>query len=203
MGCNGDFWCDAFVDWCFVSAFGDVDAKRLLGGYSNYTPTSSQYFKNMKQWYTKNPEVGDVVFYKNSERINHTGIVYGVDNTYIYTVEGNTSSTSDVEPNGGGVFLKKYLLTNSKIAGYGRPNYDEYIPVDLPITKISSKEDVKWLQDKLNIALFNAEGFVKLTVDGIYGRNTENAVIKFYELQGWETKGLSVGKNAVPRLAKY
>ena len=47
---QGQAWCDMFVDWCFVQAFGLVKAKQLLGGFSAYTPTSAQYFKNKGQY---------------------------------------------------------------------------------------------------------------------------------------------------------
>ena len=46
---QGQAWCDMFVDWCFVQAFGLVKAKQLLGGFSAYTPTSAQYFKKCWQ----------------------------------------------------------------------------------------------------------------------------------------------------------
>lgn len=118
-------WCDIWNDWIFVQSFGVEKAKELLGGFSAYTPTSAQYFKNMKRWYAK-PQIGDVIFFKNSERINHTGIVVNVSSTRVYTIEGNTSSGNNtVIENGGGVFEKNYLLTNSRIAGYGRPKYDK------------------------------------------------------------------------------
>lgn len=116
-------WCDLFVDWCGCQAFGKENWEELIGGFSAYTPTSAQYFKNMGRWHTKNPKRGDIIFYKNSERICHTGIVYAVDDTYVYTIEGNTSGASGVVSNGGGVCKKKYALTYSRIAGYGRPNY--------------------------------------------------------------------------------
>ena len=41
-------------------------------------------------------------------------MVRGVDSKYVYTIEGNSSNA---------VRLKQYLLTDSSIAGYGRPNY--------------------------------------------------------------------------------
>ena len=122
-------WCDLFVDWCFCQAFGKDDAKELLcGGFSAYTPTSAQYFKNKKQWFTL-PKKGDVIFYKNSTRICHTGLVDDVDSRYVYTIEGNTSGASGVVSNGGGVCKKRYSLSYSAIAGYGRPNYNL---VDIP-----------------------------------------------------------------------
>ena len=126
-------WCDCFVDWCFVKAFGQVEAEKLLGGFSGYTPTSAGYFKNKSQWYTSNPQVGDIIFFKNSTRICHTGIVIEVKNNKVYTIEGNTSAGAEVIPNGGAVCAKSYALSNSSIAGYGRPRYDaEPVKVETP-----------------------------------------------------------------------
>lgn len=132
-------WCDCFVDWCFVQAYGQAQAEKLLGGFSGYTPTSAGYFKNRKQWHTT-PKVGDIIFFKNSTRICHTGIVIAVEGGKVFTIEGNTSAGAAVIPNGGGVHAKSYTLTNSSIAGYGRPAYDietapaapEVIPSDRP-----------------------------------------------------------------------
>ena len=130
MGCNGQPWCDAFVDWCFKKAYGTAEAKALLGGWSNYTPTSAQYFKNMHQWFTT-PQRGDVIFFKNSQRICHTGIVLEVKNSRVYTIEGNTSGGSTLEANGGCVAKKNYPLGYNRIAGYGRPKYSN-TPVAVP-----------------------------------------------------------------------
>lgn len=124
---NGAAWCDMFVDWIFIKTYGKETAKKLLGGWSAYTPTSAQYFKNMKQWYTSNPQIGDIIFFKNASRICHTGIVYNIDTSKVYTIEGNTSGSSQVISNGGCVCKKSYLLSNSSIAGYGRPKYDDNI----------------------------------------------------------------------------
>lgn len=120
-------YCDAFVDWCFYKAYGIANAKGLLGGnFDDYTVASAQLYKNKKAWYTSNPKVGDQIFFTNSKGgICHTGLVYKVDNTYVYTIEGNTSGANGVIANGGGVCKKKYSLTYSRIAGYGRPEYDE------------------------------------------------------------------------------
>lgn len=118
-------WCDAFVDWCFYKAYGVANAKGLLGGnFDDYTVNSAQLYKNKKAWYTSNPKFGDQIFFKNSVRICHTGLVYAVDSKRVYTVEGNTSGSAGVVPNGGGVFKKSYLLGSAGIAGYGRPKYD-------------------------------------------------------------------------------
>lgn len=117
-------WCDAFVDWCFQKAYGVSNAKGLLGGdFNDYTPSSAQLYKNKGAWGSE-PKLGAQIFFKNSSRICHTGLVYDFDTKYVYTVEGNTSGASGVVANGGGVCKKKYLRTNSKIAGYGYPKYD-------------------------------------------------------------------------------
>ena len=118
-------WCDAFVDWCFYKAYGVANAKALLAGdFNDYTVASAQLYKNKKAW-GNTPKIGAQIFFKNNTRICHTGLVYDVDERYVYTVEGNTSGASGIVPNGGGVCKKKYLKTNSRIAGYGYPKYDE------------------------------------------------------------------------------
>lgn len=132
-------WCDCFVDWCFYQAYGITNAKSLLGGnFNDYTVASANLYKNKKAWHTSNPKIGDQIFFKNSSGICHTGLVYNVDNKYVYTVEGNTSSGSSVISNGGEVCKKKYLLNNSKIAGYGRPKYDT------EKTEGWSQDDIGW-----------------------------------------------------------
>lgn len=123
---QGEPWCQCFVNWCFYKAYGSA-AKSLLctsGGWSYYTPTAAGYFKTKQQWKSSNPKAGDIVYFKNAKRIYHVGIVERVSSGIIYTIEGNTSSTTGVVANGGGVFRKSYKTSNSKIAGYGRPNYD-------------------------------------------------------------------------------
>jgi hypothetical protein len=139
-------WCDAFVDWCFQKAYGISNAKGLLGGnFNDYTPSSAQLYKNKNAW-GNTPKIGAQIFFKNSTRICHTGLVYDYDDRYVYTVEGNTSGASGVVANGGGVCKKKYLRTNSKIAGYGYPKYDgETVKktTDKTVNKASSTKDVK------------------------------------------------------------
>lgn len=121
---QGQAWCDMFQDWAFVQAYGVDNARRLLGGFSAYTPTSAQYFKNMGRWSQK-PQRGALVFFQNAERVHHIGLVTDVRDGKIYTIEGNTAATEDVVANGGGVWAKSYDIGNSKIAGYGMPAYTE------------------------------------------------------------------------------
>lgn len=124
---NGYAWCDVFVDWCFVQAYGVEEAKKLLcqpnqslGAGCTY---SAKYYKQKGQLY-KTPKVGDQIFFGSESESTHTGLVYKVDSNRVYTIEGNTSGASGVIPNGGGVCRKSYPLGSSYIYAYGRPNYD-------------------------------------------------------------------------------
>ena len=59
---------------------------------------------------------GDVIFFdwESNGEVDHIGIVCGRDETYVYTVEGNS---------GDAVRTKKYALNSKSIAGYGLNNF--------------------------------------------------------------------------------
>ena len=121
---QGQPWCDCFVSWCFQRAYGAETANNMLccGLTSYYTPTSAGLYEKAGR-FSKTPMVGDQIFFKNSKRICHTGIVVAVTATTVTTIEGNTSSMAGVIPNGGGVCKKTYQRNYSGISGYGHPVY--------------------------------------------------------------------------------
>lgn len=131
---QGAPWCATFVAWCFYKAFGKETALKLLcqptkdncGAGCHYI---RKYFKNKKQWHTSNPQPGDVIVFYNKKKTEcaHTGLVYKVTGSKVYTYEGNTSGASGVVDNGGGVFAKSYSRSYGRIAGYGRPNWGEEV----------------------------------------------------------------------------
>ena len=125
-GYQGQPWCQAFVDWCYMKAYGEKAAKRLLyqSAWEFYTPSGAGYFKNAGRWHST-PKAGDIIYFRNTQRICHVGIVRKVADGVVYTIEGNTSNGSSVVANGGGVCKKSYLVGNSRIAGYGRPAYTD------------------------------------------------------------------------------
>ena len=134
-------WCDAFVDWCFMKAYGVANAKALLGGdFDDYTVRSAALYKSKGAYVKENPRPGDQIFFRNSTGICHTGLVYAVDRDYVYTIEGNTSSASGVVANGGCVRKKAYSLKSEKIDGYGRPRYSDSTVVQKVLT--AAKEAV-------------------------------------------------------------
>lgn len=129
---QGQPWCDTFIDTIFIHLFGYDNAKKLLGGFSAYTPDSATYFKNIGRWTTGEPQAGFIGFFKNSERIYHTFYVVSFENGIMTTVEGNTGGLTGVVENGGCVAKKQYKYSDykSKIAGFGMPDYsivEEYV----------------------------------------------------------------------------
>ena len=118
---QGQPWCDTFIDICFIKVFGLEKAKKMLGGFSAYTPDSANFFSKQGR-FSQNPQNGSIVFFKGS-RIHHTGFIVNYDNTYIYTIEGNTSNDDKFNRNGGCVAMKRHLRNASNIAGYGVINY--------------------------------------------------------------------------------
>ena len=113
-------WCDMFVDWCFLQAFGYEKALDLLCQPEKSAgagcTSSSGYYRAKGQFYTKDPKPGDQIFFGNSlSDVYHTGIVEKADKSKVYTIEGN--SDDQVE-------RCSYSLTYSKIVGYGRPKFD-------------------------------------------------------------------------------
>ena len=123
-----DQWCQNFVDWCFVTAFGIDLARRLIYTFTNYTPTGSSAFKKKDRYIKRGkgkPKRGDVIYFYSTAkgRIGHVGIVYKVSDSTVYTIEGNTSGASTLVTNGGGVKKKSYKLTSTYIDGYGSVDY--------------------------------------------------------------------------------
>lgn len=157
---NGYHWCDVFVDWCFVQAFGVDEAKKLInhGQYGAGCTWSSKYFRDVNRYY-QSPTVGDVIFFGSKGEEYHTGIVYKVDSKKVYTIEGNTSGDSGVVANGGGVFKKSYSLTSANIAGYGRPNYDT--------------ESVEKPAEEPVVASKSLDTLVEEVMAGLWGNGTE------------------------------
>lgn len=130
---QGSSWCDVFVDWLFVMAFGVELALKLLcqtmGGCGAGVKYSAEYFRAKGRFFERDPHPGDQMFFVRRNKAGeitawlHTCIVEKVVGNYVYTIEGNTSGASGVVSNGGGVCRKKYKLNSASIGGYGRPDW--------------------------------------------------------------------------------
>lgn len=215
---QGVAWCDVFVDWCFVQAYG-MDAALALtcqkkGSAGAGCRYSRGYYKNKGQLHDT-PLPGDQIFFysKDKSSISHTGLVYKVDDKKVYTIEGNTSGASGVISNGGGVCKKSYSLTYARLAGYGRPDYGdtpvepEVIPEAAPAPSAPAttgggktvmiemsvlKKGSKGEQVKTLQRLLTAMGYPCGAVDGSFGNNTLAGVKAFQKGNKLEVDG-SVG----------
>lgn len=206
---QGQAWCQDFVYYCFVTAFGIELAQKMLyltdwsqgDKWTNYyTPDWAQNFKDHEAWVqTSKAQVGDIVYFKNSSRIHHTGIVVEVYPDYIVTIEGNTSSMDNVViDNGGAVSRKRYTRYSSGIptvAGYGRPKYSLFTE-GKPTIKKGYKDSViggnycYQLQHSLNdLEIYDDDG-LELEEDGSCGGRTVQAIRRFQQTYGLEVTGV-------------
>lgn len=182
---NGNPWCDIFIDWCFVQAYGVEDAMKLLcqpkGSSGAGCTYSARYYKSKGQFFTKNPQPGDQIFFgSESDGSNHTGIVYAVDDKKVYTVEGNTSGTKGVVSNGGGVWKKSYSLSYAKIYGFGRPLYGDSTSsveiIEPEEVKPNSEERIDTISEVQD--WLNSKYSAGIEADGVYGDETRIALTK-------------------------
>lgn len=126
---QGQPWCAAFVSWCFMKAFGQEKAEKLLKHWPYvYCPTLGNLFTR-----NANPKIGDIVIFYHNGTFTHTGIVTAVIGDRFYTIEGNTSGASGIIANGGGVCAKSYL--NSQMPGtkFCTPDYSIVSDVVAPV----------------------------------------------------------------------
>ena len=128
---QGQPWCACFVTWCFEKAFGKENAAELLKHYPYvYCPTMANLFK-----LHSTPQRGDIVIFYRNGTYAHTGIVESVSGSYITTIEGNTSGGSTIVANGGGVFRKKYYVSNLPGTKFCRPDYSIVESEDLTMAQ--------------------------------------------------------------------
>ncbi len=115
-------WCAMFVSWCAYQA--GIPSETVY--YHAYCPYGVTWWKNQGLWkaagsYT--PKAGDIIYFQSGGTASHIGIVTDCRGGYVYTVEGNTSS-AEYDPEGNVCADKSYVLSNSRILGYGTPNYE-------------------------------------------------------------------------------
>jgi len=112
---NGQPWCLVFVQWCLWQIGVEVPE----GARSASCRVSCQAFKKAER-FTEYPVTGGVVFYGVGGRA-HAGLCTGWDDTFVYTVEGNTNTGGSAE--GNGVYAKKRVRRDDYVHGYGLPYY--------------------------------------------------------------------------------
>lgn len=110
---QGQAWCCTFVSWLAL--------KSNLAAFYPCTAscdTARAWWKAKNRW-SEYPAVGAQVIYGTPSNAEHTGLVVGYDDTYLYAIEGNTNNNGSAE--GDGVYLKKRLRRDPYVQGYGYP----------------------------------------------------------------------------------
>lgn len=189
-GIQGGAWCAMLISTAIYEACGNskADAKTVLWGVWPYAACNQLYdaapasAKGRRGSWT--PKAGDVIVftYGNNSR-DHTGMVYKVDSTTVYTIEGNTSN-----------MCKKlsYKLTDSKIYGYVRPKYADAAakePEKCTINTYVLKNGSVGMGVIALQAALNALGFKCGSADGEFGDDTEKAVKNFQRAQDLTADG--------------
>lgn len=206
-GVQGQPWCAATVSTAIYDACGKdkTAAKEVMWGVWPYISCNQLYdaapssAKGRRGSWT--PKAGDViVFSDNGSSRTHTGMVYAVDSTYVYTDEGNSGNMCRT---------RSYPLSSSYIWGYVRPNYaassgndpepasgDLYGAVvykDIGLHELSkgcAGPEVKTIQ-----RIIYARGINKsIAVDGEFGPATKSGVVALQKQLGLAKDGI-VGKD--------
>ena len=117
-GFNGRVeWCACFVSWC-AHKCGYIEAG-IIPKFAG-VGTGINWFQDRHQWQKRGyqPKPGDIIFFDwdGDGYGNHVGIVESSDDTYVYTIEGNTSDSCK---------RRTYFLHSTVIMGYGIPKYKD------------------------------------------------------------------------------
>lgn len=108
-------WCAMYVSWCANQA---GISTSVIPKYASCS-AGREWFESRGLFKYKEsyvPKAGDIIFFL-SDGASHTGIVINCDGKKVYTIEGNTSDMCA---------KRSYDLMNSRITGYGTPQYPEY-----------------------------------------------------------------------------
>jgi peptidoglycan hydrolase-like protein with peptidoglycan-binding domain len=163
-------WCDMSIS--YIAAHSD-NLSAVMGKHA-WTVEHAKAFKSAGRWHygLGGIRAGDIVFYDwggsgSIDKIDHVGLVEAVhSNGTITTLEGNTSDQ----------FMRR--VRKSCVVGYGRPAYGgggSSLPGTDGMLRVGSKGNaVKTLQQNLNTVMKSG-----LTVDGVFGAQTETAVKAF------------------------
>ena len=157
---NAYAWCAAYVSFCLFQSRANTSAAKNTIWRGIYCPTWYNRFKNEGRAHSASsnytPQSGDLVFFKGS---GHIGIVRYTKDGRVYTIEGNTSNSSGLNPEGGGVYCKSYARNYSKFDGFGTPPYkknDKAFKVDYtgekPTTGLWIGETDKNLHTNTNLS---------------------------------------------------
>ena len=179
-GIWGYAWCAAFASWCQFQAgipseidCSEVSCPRMI----NEILKPQDLYRTRESGYTPLP--GDLIYFKNASSTavsTHVGIVIGIRDGYVFTVEGN---------GGDRVARHKYALDDSYIVGYGALKYETKEGVnysDFSLEDDAAKPGKFFVTaDSLNVRMGPGTSY---SIIGTLKKNDEVEVIKFNENWG-------------------
>lgn len=117
-------WCAAYVSFCLFQSRATTSTSKQTIWRDIYCPRWYQNMKNAGYGHDAGsnyePKPGDLVFFTGG---GHIGIVRYYKDGRVYTIEGNTSNSAGLNPEGGGVYCKNYARDYHKFLGFGTPPY--------------------------------------------------------------------------------
>lgn len=135
-GIWGYAWCAAFASWCQFQAgvpaeidCSEVSCPRMI----NEILKPQGLYRTRESGYTPLP--GDLIYFKNKSSnavSTHVGIVIGVKDGFVYTVEGNGNEN---------VGRHKYALDDTYIVGYGALKYQTKEGTDYSVFELEAEEN--------------------------------------------------------------
>lgn len=141
FGNQGTAWCNMFVSWCAYVAGVDVSVfPKLTGASNSYFSTMANVGAQRFSFSSgRSLKPGDLIFVCADGGygcIDHIGLVVDVDDTAIYTVEGNLSDS--VKACSYSVDSGYSSYYHARINYVARPNYEDNLPTAKDITDATS-----------------------------------------------------------------
>lgn len=211
-GMNGAAWCAIFVSYCMNKA----GAGSLIKGAATAKGTArvSDFMRHAQKhkWAKIKPAdavAGDIVIFDfpGGYETDHVGFIRAASKgKNIYTIEGNTSSGTGSQSNGGGVY--KRTRSFGTVHSIWRPPYDPETATTTPepdtITPVTPVETVAPVQAPIaspavfaplkkgskGSAVKKLQTALKITADGDFGVITEKTVKAYQTKKGIEVTGI-------------
>ena len=201
-------WCAVWVSYIF-NKVGIPMFKTDGAGCFARNGLHGKWYESEYTEKSTTPMKGDIVTFVNNYKgryenqdiyySDHVGIVVNVDNTYIYTIEGNVGATNDTSK----VTERKHERKSGYINGYYRPTPFEYKDIisDVEMKKGDKNASVHAYKAMLLVA--RELGIIKQTVnnDNVFGAGTDKATREVQTICNITVDGIA-GKNTVRELTK-
>jgi len=184
-GLDGVKWCCIFVSWVYDHAGHHLETIDTANGYQS-CQSGFNFWKGHNR-IVKDPQPGDIILYDwtGNGTCDHTGIFIGwtdANETTLQAWEGNTALGNDSD--GGQVMMRERKRSLVKAFVTPLALAEIITPVDDNLQRGDRGSNVTVLQKMLHDLNYT------ITVDGIFGSETENAIKAFQQKNGLLETGI-------------